>query len=206
MLDFENQFYSDTVRVIVGLDEAGRGCLCGPVVAGAAIMPKDFYHPLINDSKKLTEKQREEAFKIITENALAYGIGLCSAKEIDEMNILNASRKAMMRALRQIEIKYDYILTDAMKLYDVDVPYQAVIKGDAKALCIAAASILAKVTRDHICEELDKQYPQYKIGIHKGYVTKAHVEALNKYGPIKDLYRFSYKPVQEALNKDLKLF
>ncbi len=180
--------------------------MLGPVVAGAVILKKDFNHPLINDSKKLSEKQREEAYKIIKENAVAIGVGMCSAEEIDRMNIYNASREAMMRALKQINVKYDYIITDAMKLNDVDCPWISLIKGDAKAKCVAAASIVAKVTRDHICYELDKQFPQYKIGIHKGYCTKMHLELLEKYGPIKGLYRYSYRPVSNILNKEIKLF
>lgn len=204
-LDFEKQFYKKGYKLIVGLDEAGRGCLLGPVVAGAAILPINFYDPLINDSKQLTEKQREKAYQIIIENAIAYGIGQCSPQEIDEMNILNASREAMMRALRQINVKYDFILTDAMKLHDVSVEWLDVIHGDAKASCIAAASILAKVTRDHICYELDKKYPEYKIAEHKGYVTKQHVEILTKLGPIKEIYRYSYKPVKESLIQKISL-
>jgi len=205
-LDFEKQFYEKGCKLIVGLDEAGRGCLLGPVVAGAAILPKDFYHPLINDSKQLSEKQREEAYKIIVDNAIAYGVGQCSPQEIDEMNILNASREAMMRALNQIKVNYDFILTDAMKLKNVSVDWLDVIHGDAKASCIAAASILAKVTRDHICYELDKKYPEYQIGKHKGYVTKEHMNILSKLGPIKDIYRYSYKPVKDCLIEKVTLF
>lgn len=206
MLDFDQSFYSDKVKLIVGVDEAGRGCLLGPVVAGAVILPRDFYHPLINDSKQLSEKQREEAYQIIVNNAIAYGVGMCSPQEIDEMNILNASREAMMRAIKNMNHPFDMALTDAMKLYELDRPYVDIIKGDAKCACIAAASIIAKVTRDHICYELDKQYPQYQIGKHKGYVTKLHLELLNKYGPIKEIYRFSYKPVKRSLNDEVKLF
>ncbi len=206
MLDYEEHIYSKKIKLIVGTDEAGRGCLCGPVVAGAVILPKGFNHPLINDSKKLSEKQREEAFQIIKENAIAIGVGVCSAQEIDEMNILNASREAMMRAIKQINIDYDYILTDAMKLFDIDKPYEALIHGDARAISIAAASIIAKVTRDHICYELDKKYPNYLIAKHKGYVTELHMEILKKYGPIKEIYRFSYKPVKNILTENVKLF
>lgn len=206
MLDYENSIYNDDIKAIVGLDEAGRGTLLGPVVAGAVILPSDFNHPLINDSKKLSEKQREEAYKIIVDNALAYGVGMCSPEEIDRLNIYNASREAMMRALKQIKINYDYIITDAMKLLDVDKPWIALIKGDAKAKCVAAASIIAKVTRDHICYELDKSYPEYKIGIHKGYCTKLHLDLLEKYGPVKGLYRYSYGPVKKYLIKEIKIF
>ena len=206
MLDYEEKIYSDKVRYILGTDEAGRGCLCGPVVAGAVILPKGFYHPLINDSKKLSEKQREEAYQIIQDNALAIGVGMCSPQEIDEMNILNASREAMERAIREIKHPYDFILTDAMKLYHVDKPYEALIHGDALASSIAAASIVAKVTRDHICYELDRKYPAYRIKEHKGYVTKLHMEMLEKYGPIKEIYRYSYKPVKQVLTEKVKLF
>jgi len=206
MLELDDSFYSDTVSLIVGVDEAGRGCLLGPVVAGAVILPRGFSHPLINDSKKLTEKQREEAYKIVIDNAIAYGIGMCSPQEIDRMNILEASREAMMRAIRNMNHDFDLVVSDAMKLPNVCKPYVDLIKGDAKCSCIAAASILAKVTRDHICYELDKKYPEYQIGKHKGYVTALHVELLNKFGPIKEIYRFSYKPVKQSLNVQQKLF
>ena len=206
MLELDNEFYSSSVSQIVGVDEAGRGCLLGPVVAGAVILPRGFSHPLINDSKKLSEKQREEAYQIIIDNAIAYGIGMCSPQEIDRMNILEASREAMMRAIKNMNHEFDLVVSDAMKLPNVGKPYIDLIKGDAKCSCIAAASILAKVTRDHICYELDKKYPQYQIGKHKGYVTALHVELLNKFGPIKEIYRFSYKPVKQSLNVQQKLF
>ena len=205
-LDFEQKYYQDGITSIVGLDEAGRGCLFGSVVAGAVILPKDFYHPLINDSKQLTEKQREEAYKVIEEHAIAWAVGSCSPEEIDEMNILNASREAMMRALRQIKAPYELILTDCMKLYNVDKPVVDIVHGDALALSVAAASIMAKVTRDHICYELEKKYPNYKIGTHKGYGTKLHLEELNIYGPVKGLHRYSYRPVKDCLIKKVKLF
>ena len=206
-LDFDNDFYQKGIKHIVGIDEAGRGCLLGPVVAGAVILPSDFYHPLINDSKKLTEKQREEAFKIIQEHALAIGVGMVYPEEIDKINILEASRKAMMEALNQIDVdKYDLIITDFMKLPKaqkevIDIPH-----GDARSLSVAAASIIAKVTRDHICNDLEKQYPNYKISIHKGYGTKLHLEELEKYGAVKGLHRFSYKPVKATLIEKVKLF
>ena len=206
MLELDEKFYSETVSLIVGVDEAGRGCLLGPVVAGAVILPRGFSHPLINDSKKLTEKQREEAYKIVIDNAIAYGIGMCSPQEIDRMNILEASREAMMRAIQNMNHDFDLVVSDAMKLPRVGKPYVDLIKGDAKCSCVAAASILAKVTRDHICYELDKKYPEYQIGKHKGYVTALHVELLQKYGPIKEIYRFSYKPVKQSLNVQQKLF
>ena len=205
MLDYEQQYYSDEIQFIAGCDEAGRGCLLGPVVAGAVILPKDFKCDLINDSKQLTEKQREEAYRIIKENAISWAVAEVGPEEIDEINILNASRKAMFMALEKLDHKYDMILTDAVKM-KVDIPFEAIIHGDAKAMCIAAASIMAKVTRDHICYELDKQYPQYEIAKHKGYGTKLHMEKLHQYGPIKGLYRYSYAPIKELLYEKITLF
>lgn len=205
MLDYEQQYYSKDIKYIAGCDEAGRGCLCGPVVAGAVILPKDFKCDLINDSKQLSEKQREEAYQIIKEHAIAWAVAEVSAEEIDKINILNASRKAMQLALEQLNHEYDMIITDAVKM-KVDIPFEALIHGDAKAMCVAAASIMAKVTRDHICYDLDKKYPQYLIGKHKGYGTKVHLEALEKYKPIKGLYRFSYAPVKKFLIEKVSLF
>ncbi len=205
-LDYEQQFYSDKIQYIVGTDEAGRGCLLGPVFAGAVILPKDFKCDLINDSKQLSEKQREEAYKIIVENAIAYGIGSCSVEEIDEMNILNASREAMKRAIANMNHKFDLILTDCMKMPGMGVDVIDLVHGDSRALCIAAASILAKVSRDHVCYELDAIYPYYNIRKNKGYGTKDHIQALEKYGPVKGLHRYSYKPVKEALMQKVSLF
>ena len=204
-LDYEQQFYNDKIQYIVGCDEAGRGCLLGPVVAGAVILPKDFKCDLINDSKQLTEKQREEAYQIIIENAIAWAVAEVSPQEIDEINILNASRKAMIMAMEKLNHRYDMILTDAVKM-KTDLPFEAIIHGDAKAMCIAAASIMAKVTRDHICYELDKKYPEYKIGKHKGYGTKLHMDILKQYGPIKSIYRFSYAPIKKLYIEQIKLF
>ena len=206
-LDYEKPFHEKGIKLIVGLDEAGRGCLLGPVVASAVILPVVFYHPLINDSKKLTEKQREKAFEIIKEHAIEYAIGECSVEEIDKMNILEASREAMMRALRQIKTKYELVITDYMKLPEIKgVEVIPIAHGDALALNIAAASIIAKVTRDHYCYELEKKYPDFKISSHKGYGTKEHLDELDKYGPIKGLHRFSYKPIKERLIKKITIF
>ena len=205
MLDYEKQYYSKEIKYIAGCDEAGRGCLLGPVVAGAVILPKDFKCDLINDSKQLTEKQREEAYQIIKDNAISWAVAEVSPEEIDEINIYNASKKAMMLALSKLDHPYDMVLTDAMKL-PIDLPFEAIIKGDAKAMCIAAASIMAKVTRDHICYELDKKYPQYEIAKHKGYGTKLHLEKLKEFGPIKGLYRYSYAPVKELFIEKITLF
>ena len=205
-LDFEQQFYSDKVKLIVGCDEAGRGCLLGPVYAGAVILPQDFSHELINDSKKLTEKQREEAYKVIIENALAWGVGFCTPEEIDEINILNASRLAMERAIENMNHSYDLIITDCMKMPKAKVEVIDLVHGDAKAQCVAAASIIAKVSRDHVCYELDKEFPQYNIRKNKGYGTKDHLEALKKYGPVKGLHRFSYAPIKALFIEKITLF
>ncbi len=204
MLDYEKDIYLKGFKYIAGCDEAGRGPLCGPVVAAAVILPSNYFNERINDSKKLKEKDREELYVEIIKNALDYSIAVIDAKKIDEINIYEASRQGMINALNDLKIKPDYILTDAMPLYDFfEIPKEAIIKGDAKAQCIAAASILAKVTRDHIMEEYDKLYPQYKFKKHKGYPTKEHLELLNKYGPIKDLYRFTYGPVKKLIKEKL---
>lgn len=206
MLDLEKQYYSKEVKYIAGTDEAGRGCLLGPVVASAVVLPPDFNHELIKDSKKLSEKQREEAYQIIVDNALSYAVCIISPEEIDEINILEASRKAMEESIIQLNVKIDLILTDAVKLKRIDIPYIDLIKGDAKSKNIAAASIIAKVTRDRICYELDKKYPMYNIKNNKGYGTKDHLEALEKYGPVRGLHRFSYKPVKNCLVQKISLF
>ena len=205
-LDFEKQFYSDEIKLIVGCDEAGRGCLLGPVYAGAVILPPDFESNLINDSKQLTEKQREEAYKEIIENAIAWGVGFCTPEEIDEINILNASRVAMIRAIENMKHDYDLIITDCMKMPNAKVGVIDLVHGDAKSLCVAAASIIAKVSRDHVCYELDKQYPEYNIAKNKGYGTKDHLEALKKYGPVKGLHRFTYGPIKSLFIEKVTLF
>ena len=205
-LDFEQQFYSKKIKYIVGCDEAGRGCLLGPVYAGAVILPKDFSCDLINDSKKLTEKKREEAFQIIIDNAIAWGVGFCTCEEIDEINILNASRLAMERAIENMHHDFDLIITDCMKMPKAKVEVIDLIHGDAKAQCVAAASILAKVSRDRLCVELDKRFPEYNIKKNKGYGTKDHLEALKKYGPVKGLHRFSYGPIKSLFIEKISLF
>ncbi len=205
-LDYEQQYYSDEIKLIVGCDEAGRGCLLGDVFAGAVILPRDFKCDYINDSKKLTAKQRDEAYDIIIKNAIAFGVGRCTAEEIDEMNILNASRVAMERAIENMNHSFDMIITDAVKMNKFHCPKEALIHGDALAECVAAASIIAKVSRDRYCEELDKKYPEYQIAKHKGYGTKVHLEALKKYGPIEHLHRFSYAPVRACFIEKVKLF
>ena len=205
-LDYEQQFYSDKVQLIVGCDEAGRGCLLGPVYAGAVILPKDFSHELINDSKQLSEKKREEAYQVIIENAIAWGVGFCTPEEIDEINIYNASRLAMERAIENMNHQYDLIITDCMKMPKAKVEVIDLVHGDAKAQCVAAASIIAKVTRDHVCYKLDKKYPEYNIKKNKGYGTKDHLEALKKYGPVKGLHRFTYGPIKSLFIEKITLF
>lgn len=201
MLDLEKEYYSEKVKVIVGVDEAGRGPLCGPVVAAACILPKGYHNEHINDSKKLTEKKREIAYQEIINDALAYGVGIVDAKRIDEINIYQATKEAMSKAINQINISYDLILTDAMKLENQQVEVVPIIKGDAKAESIAAASIIAKVTRDHMLEEMDKKYPQYGFISHKGYGTKKHIEAIKKFGIIKGFHRETYEPIKSMIKE-----
>ena len=205
-LDLDKEYYAQGYRYIVGTDEAGRGCLLGPVFAAAVIWPKDLESPLINDSKKLTPKKREEAYDFIVKNAIAYAIAYVDADEIDEVNIYNASRLAMQRAIAMLNHGFDLVLTDAMKMPNYDKPVVSVIHGDALSMSIAAASILAKVSRDRLCDELDKQYPQYNIKKNKGYGTKDHLDALKKYGPVKHLHRFSYAPVKACFIEKVSLF
>ena len=201
MLDLEKEYYSEKVKVIVGVDEAGRGPLCGPVVAAACVLPKGYHNEHINDSKKLTEKKREIAYQEIINDALAYGVGIVDAKRIDEINIYQATKEAMCKAINQINISYDLILTDAMKLENQKVEVVPIIKGDAKAESIAAASIIAKVTRDHMLEEMDKKYPQYGFISHKGYGTKKHIEAIKKFGIIKGFHRETYEPIKSMIKE-----
>ena len=205
-LTYQDQFYSDKVNLIVGVDEAGRGPLAGPVVAAAVIFPRAYINKEINDSKQINEKKREELFLEIKTNALAVGVGIVDAETIDRINIYEATKVAMKEAIKNLNHDYDLILTDAMKLENQKVPVIDIIKGDAKALPIAAASIIAKVTRDHLMDELGKKYPEYGFEIHKGYGTKKHMDALKKYGPIEKVHRFSYKPVHKVAIGEMNLF
>ncbi len=198
LLTYEKELYAKNITLIAGVDEAGRGPLAGPVVASAVILPKDYHLEGLNDSKQLTAKQREKFYQILNKEAISIGIGIVSAKEIDEINILEASRKAMYIALNNLNVKPEYVLTDAMKLPNLTMPHLPIIHGDAKSLSIAAASVIAKVTRDNIMLELDKKYPEYNFKKHKGYPTKEHLQNLVKYGIIEE-YRLSYKPVKDVL-------
>ena len=206
MLKFERAYYSDKVTAIVGVDEAGRGPLAGPVVAAAVVFPKNYRNPDIDDSKKLTAKKREKLFEEIKAHALGYGIAFASAEEIDALNIYMATKLAMKRAIEQIQVPYQLILTDAMPFTDLPVPVIPVIKGDAQALNIAAASILAKVTRDRYMDELQRQYPNFSFSVHKGYGTKAHMAELDRFGPIKGVHRKSFKPVGKFYFEQPTLF
>lgn len=199
MKEFENELYNNEINFIAGIDEVGRGPLVGPVVTAAVILPKDFYDERINDSKKLTAKKRELLYDVIMENALSVGIGISSPEVIDEINILNATKKAMIEAINNLSIKPEHLLIDAVKL-DIDIPQTSIIKGDAKSQSIASASIIAKVTRDRMMVELDKKYPMYDFKHNKGYGTKKHIEALYKYGPLKE-HRKSFAPVSELTSK-----
>lgn len=171
------------LHVICGVDEAGRGPLAGPVCAAAVILPEHLQIPGLNDSKKLTDKKRRELFPVIQQQAIAYGIGLASEAEIDEINILQATFLAMRRALEQLTVRPEIALIDGNRETDFGLPVKTVVKGDSLSANIAAASVLAKVTRDNIMVELAQQYPEYGFEIHKGYGTKAHYEALRTYGP-----------------------
>ena len=205
MLTKEKEFYSESVHLIVGVDEAGRGPLAGPVYAAAVLFPSSFSNEEINDSKKLSEKKREELFSLITENALGYGIASMSAEKIDEFNIYEATKRCMKKAISMIKVPYDLIITDAMKL-SLPTKVVAMVKGDAQCLNVAAASILAKVSRDRYMEELDKKYPQYGFAKHKGYGTAFHLEAIKKYGPIEGIHRKSFAPIANYYKEQLKLF
>ena len=183
MWEIENSFYSEEIRVICGVDEAGRGPLAGPVCAAAVILPKELELPGLTDSKKLTDKKRRELFPLIQEQAIAYGIGYASEQEIDEINILQATFLAMQRALDQLDLKPDLALIDGNREKDFGVPVKTIVKGDSLSANIAAASILAKVSRDNLMQEMAETYPQYGFDIHKGYGTKAHYAALREFGP-----------------------
>lgn len=183
MWEIEDALYAKGVQVICGVDEAGRGPLAGPVCAAAVILPPHLEIPGLNDSKKLTDKRRRELYPIILDKALAYGIAFADHIEIDEINILQATYLAMERALAQLHIKPDIALIDGNRAKDFGMPVQTVVKGDSLSANIAAASILAKVTRDNVMLELAESYPQYGFEVHKGYGTKAHYKALAQYGP-----------------------
>ena len=187
LYEYENALYEEGINYIGGVDEVGRGPLIGPVVACCCVLPKDFKLEGLNDSKKLSEKKREAYAPYIKEHAIAYALGIVSPEEIDEINIYEASRKAMMIAISEVrkQIDLQHVLVDAMPLPDLDINSTSIIKGDSKSISIAAASVIAKVTRDEMMIELDKKYPEYGFKDHKGYGTKKHLEAIEKYGALK---------------------
>ena len=183
MWQIENSYFDRGIKLICGVDEAGRGPLAGPVCAAAVILPPNLEIPGLNDSKKLSDKKRRELFPIIQEQALAYGIGYADHREIDEINILQATFLAMERALAQLKIKPELALIDGNRQKDFGISATTVVQGDSLSASIAAASVLAKVSRDDIMLKLDEEYPQYGFGVHKGYGTKAHYEAIAQFGP-----------------------
>ena len=196
---YEHELYDKGLKYIGGVDEVGRGPLVGPVVTACVVLPLDFKLEGLTDSKKLSEKKRNLFYEYIKEHAVCYAIGMCTPEEIDEMNIYEASRQAMIRAINEVRktIPLEHVLIDAMPI-DMDIPTTSIIKGDAKSITIAAASVMAKVTRDKMMYDLDKLHPEYGFASHKGYPTKKHLEAIHKYGLI-DGYRKSYGPVKEML-------
>lgn len=189
--EYEEKHYAEGYAAVCGCDEAGRGPLCGPVVAAAVILPRGLVLEGLDDSKKLTEKKRERLFDIIKEKAIAYAIAEASPAEIDEINILNASMLAMRRAVEALAVKSDFALIDGNTSRGFEIPTETIVKGDSKSYSVAAASILAKVTRDRGCIELDAMYPEYGIAKHKGYPTKDHMDAVRKYGAT-EIYRKSF--------------
>lgn len=201
LLAYEKELYKKGITLICGTDEVGRGPLCGPVVAAACILPVNYKVEGLTDSKRLTEKKREKIYEIlINDPDVIYGIGIVDPRRIDEINIREASKEAMIQAINKLKVKPEHVLIDAMNL-DIDIPQTAIIHGDALSLSIAAASVIAKVTRDNMMIELDKEYPEYGYAKHKGYPTKAHIEAVKKFG-VKDFYRFTFAPINDIINKD----
>ena len=196
---FEKELYKKGINLVAGIDEVGRGPLIGPVVAAAVILPQKFKLDGLTDSKKLSEKRREEFYKVIKEKAISIGIGIIDEKRIDEINIYEATKEAMYEAIKNLKVKPEHVLIDAMKL-DLDIPSTSIIKGDLLSISISAASVIAKVTRDHMLYEIDKEYPMYDLKNNKGYGTKKHMEAIKKYG-ITKYHRLSYKPVCDYKDK-----
>ena len=188
----EEELYNSGVNLICGIDEAGRGPLAGPVVVAATIMPRDSMIEGVNDSKKVSEKKREKLYDLITDEAIAYGVGIIDQKEIDRINILNATKEGLTMAVKELNPKPDLIIVDALSKIDTEgIPYKSIIKGDAKCYSIACASIIAKVTRDRIMRQWDEVYPQYGFIKHKGYGTAAHISAIKEYG-LCPLHRLSF--------------
>ena len=199
LLNYENNLYGSGINYIAGVDEVGRGPLVGPVVAAAVILPKGYKLEGLTDSKKLSEKKRNTFYDILMKDAIAIGVGIKSNKIIDEVNIYEATKLAMKDAINNLSVKPEHVLIDAMPL-ELDIPTTSIIKGDALSESIAAASVIAKVTRDRMMYELDKEYPEYGFAKHKGYPTKEHIKNVKQYGLL-DNYRFTFKPIS-VLIKD----
>ena len=200
LYQYEKELWKNGINLIAGMDEVGRGPLIGPVVTACVILPKDFVLDGLTDSKKLSEKKREEFYDYIMEQAISVGIGMMDEKVIDEVNIYEATKLAMYQAVEKSKVKPEHVLIDAMKLDKLEMPSTSIIKGDAKSISIAAASVIAKVTRDRMMIELDKKYPMYGFKSHKGYPTKKHIEAIKEYGLI-DGYRKTFKPISEMVKE-----
>ena len=191
---YEKELWNKGIDYVAGIDEVGRGPLIGSVVTACVVLPKDFYLKGLTDSKKLSEKKRDEYYDYIMKNALSVSIGMMDEKVIDDVNIYEATKLAMYQAINNSKLKPEHVLIDAMKLEKLEIPSTSIIKGDSKSISIAAASVIAKVTRDRMMIELDKKYPMYGFKNHKGYPTKKHIEAIEKYGLI-DGYRKTIKPI-----------
>lgn len=200
LYQYESSLISEGITLIAGVDEVGRGPLVGPVVTAAVILPVNYQLEGLTDSKKLTPKKRDRFYDIIMQDAISVSIGMKSASVIDEVNIYEATKLAMIEAIDNLKVKPQHVLIDAMPL-DISIPHTSIIKGDAKSLSIAAASVIAKVTRDRMMDELDKKYPMYNYKKNKGYPTKEHIDAINKYGII-DGYRKTYGPVKDYLERN----
>jgi len=199
MNEYETKYLQEGYKAICGIDEVGRGPLIGPVVASAVILPEGYQLEGLTDSKKVSEKKRELLFDIIKKDAIAIGIGIIPAKRIDEINILNATKEAMMEAVKQLSVTPDILLIDGNMKFNINYKYESIVKGDSKSISIAAASIIAKVTRDRMLIELDKKHPEYNFKKNKGYPTREHFEAIKNHGILPN-HRRSYKPVQDAIN------
>mgnify|MGYP003314021429 CR=1 FL=1 len=197
---YERELREKGITLIAGVDEVGRGPLVGPVVAACVILPVNYELPGLTDSKKISEKKREQLYDIIMKDAISVGVGVVGPEKIDEINILEASRLAMKIAIENLSVKPEFILSDAMKLNNIDIPYLDIVHGDALSLSIAAGSVIAKVTRDRMMYELDKKYPMYDFKNNVGYPTKKHIEAINEYGVFEG-YRKSYGPVKEIIER-----
>jgi ribonuclease HII len=200
LYQYERELINKGINLIAGVDEVGRGPLVGPVVTAAVILPVNYKLEGLTDSKKLTPKKRDKFYDIIMHDAISVSIGMKDAKVIDEVNIYEATKLAMLDAINGLNIKPEHVLIDAMPL-DISIAHTSIIKGDAKSLSIAAASVIAKVTRDRMMDELDLKYPMYNYKKNKGYPTKEHIEAINKYGII-DGYRKTFGPVRDYLEKN----